>query len=75
MSALGGLFHFINFKKDDLKVTAELREKGVLVVPGSAFGSQGVGFVRVCFSQPKIDLQKAFEIIADHWFASKKENL
>jgi aspartate aminotransferase len=75
LSALGGLFHFINFRKDDLKVTAELREKGVLVVPGSAFGSQGIGYVRVCFSQPKQDLQKAFEIIADHWFVSKKENL
>lgn len=75
LSAQGGLFHFINFKRDDLQVALELRQLGVQVVPGSAFGSQGSGYVRACFSQPKMELKNAFEILARHWFVSQKENL
>ncbi len=75
LSAQGGLFHFINFKNEDLNVVSELRRLGVQTVAGSAFGSQGSGYVRACFSQPKMELKNAFEILAKYWFFSQKENL
>ncbi len=49
---------------DDLKLADELLEKGVGVVPGSAFGSQGRGCVRISYGSANIDLlSQAFDRI------------
>jgi len=49
---------------DDLKLADELLEKGVGVVPGSAFGSQGRGCVRISYGSANLGLlSQAFDRI------------
>lgn len=49
---------------DDLELADELLEKGVGVVPGSAFGSQGRGCVRISYGSANTDLlSQAFDRI------------
>lgn len=63
----GGLFYFLNFNIDDKLAAKKLHELGVAVVPGSAFGRNGSGYVRLCFAQSKKDLQQAMVIVAQQW--------
>ena len=43
-----------------------LREAGVAVVPGSAFGPQGEGYVRIALVEEEASLQKAVDRTV-HW--------
>ncbi len=61
-----GAFYFFPYFNgaDDLELADELLEKGVGVVPGSAFGSQGRGCVRISYGSANIDLlSQAFDRI------------
>lgn len=49
---------------DDLRFAEELlREERVAVVPGSAFGTSGRGFVRICYAAAYTDLEEAMRRI------------
>jgi aspartate/methionine/tyrosine aminotransferase len=56
---------------DDWGFTRELlREAGVAVVPGSAFGPNGAGHVRLCFGRSDDDLRRAMRRI-EQWRETK----
>lgn len=44
---------------------AILRDTGVGLAPGSAFGANGEGFFRLCFARDHEDLRRAVDLIAD----------
>lgn len=71
----GAFFICINYMRSDLEVIAELNDLGVQTVPGSAFGTLGVGLIRVSFAQKKEVLEEAFHIIGKHWKEKKIERL
>jgi aspartate aminotransferase len=55
---------FIRVDKDDVKLAAELSAKGVIVIPGSAFGKNGENWIRICYAlDPKI-LVQGLDILA-----------
>lgn len=45
-----------------------LKECGILVTPGSAFGKEGEGFVRFALVQPEEIIEKALEILKEKRF-------
>lgn len=52
--------------KSSLEFTLDLMEKaGVIVVPGSSFGSQGEGFVRIALVQDEQQILKGIKYIKD----------
>jgi len=61
----GAFYVFPYFKgPDDLELADKLLEKGVGVVPGSAFGSQGRGCIRISYGSANINLlSQAFDRI------------
>lgn len=71
----GAFFICVNYMRSDLDVVSELQELGVHVVPGSAFGTLGTGYIRVSFAQTSDILDEAFHIIGTHWKLKKKERL
>ncbi|MBE2277521.1 MAG: pyridoxal phosphate-dependent aminotransferase [Rhodobacteraceae bacterium] len=46
-----------------------LRDTGVGLAPGSAFGDNGEGFFRLCFARDPGDLRRAADLVAD-WVAA-----
>jgi aspartate/methionine/tyrosine aminotransferase len=52
---------FINVKTDDVKFAENLSKKGILVVPGSVFGTNGKGFIRINYGVQKEELVNALE--------------
>jgi len=48
-------YFFVNVKGDDLRFAEELAAAGVIVIPGSAFGSNGKNWVRMSYA---LELQK-----------------
>ncbi|MHC1610953.1 MAG: pyridoxal phosphate-dependent aminotransferase [Candidatus Methanospirareceae archaeon] len=63
----GAFYVFPYFKGlDDLELADKLLEKGVGVVPGSAFGSQGRGCIRISYGSADINLlSQAFDRIIE----------
>ncbi|MBA5942176.1 MAG: pyridoxal phosphate-dependent aminotransferase [Methanophagales archaeon] len=67
----GGAFYLFPYlgHVDDLELADELLEKGVGVVPGSAFGSQGRGCIRISYGSANLNLlSQAFDRIQDSGF-------
>lgn len=71
----GAFFVCVNYMCSDLDVISELKEEGVHVVAGSAFGSLLTGFIRISFAQNPEVLNEAFHIIGKHWQLKKKKRL
>ena len=62
----GSFFCFIKLDRlCDLEVAKELKSLGVIVLPGSAFGSKGKGYIRISFAQDIEILKDGLRIIAD----------
>lgn len=55
---------FLSIGTDDKEVSMKLAKNGVLVIPGSAFGSNGENWIRLSFALEKEKLQKGLEIIS-----------
>ena len=63
----GGMFVWAKypFEMDDKEFVFEaIRQCGVVMVPGSVFGSEGIGYVRLALVQEVEALQKAIERLA-----------
>jgi len=58
---------FVNFGKDDKKLCKKLAENGVIVIPGSVFGSNGNGWIRISYGLEieylKIALERIFGVL------------
>jgi aspartate/methionine/tyrosine aminotransferase len=60
----GTFFCFIKLSNDDdQRFTKQLKLQGVSVLPGSVFGDNGKGYIRISFAQESQILEKAIEII------------
>jgi aspartate/methionine/tyrosine aminotransferase len=46
-------------------VAKELARKGVITVPGSAFGEMGRSWLRLNYAVPKDELKQALEVILE----------
>lgn len=61
----GAFYAFPNvasFRKDEKELADYLLEKaGVAVLPGTAFGAGGEGYLRLCYSAPRSELEEALE--------------
>ncbi len=55
---------FIKVKRDDTKLAAELCQKGVIVIPGSAFGPSGKTWIRISYALDRSLLEKGLDILA-----------
>ena len=55
---------FVKVNGDDWKVAEALSKMGVIVIPGSAFGSNGKGFVRINYGIESDKLSKSIIILA-----------
>jgi len=63
-----GLYFFIDvsyYGSDDAIVMALLKEKDVLTIPGSAFGSRGKGHIRLSFGATPEDIHEAMKRIVE----------
>ncbi len=57
---------FVSFEKDDLKTAEDLLSVGVLVVPGSFFGSNGKNWIRLNYALDSKELTLAKEKIVTY---------
>ncbi|MBT7988329.1 MAG: aminotransferase class I/II-fold pyridoxal phosphate-dependent enzyme, partial [Anaerolineae bacterium] len=46
---------------------AMLQEANVSIAPGTVFGSNGEGFVRISITQPKEKIEEAMQKLTDWW--------
>jgi aspartate/methionine/tyrosine aminotransferase len=71
---MGAFYFFLDFRS--LKMSSQeiceqiLDEKGVGLIPGSAFGEQGEGFVRMSIAASNSDIEAGIRAILD-WASSK----
>jgi len=67
LSPQGAFYAFINIKKLNQKswdgASKWLREAGVATVPGSAFGKEGEGYLRISFATGEDKIKEAFKRI------------
>ena len=66
---MGAFYYFLDFRKLELSSSdicnQILEEKGVGLVPGSAFGAQGEGFVRMSIAASDSDVEEGIRAILD----------
>ncbi|HTY92210.1 MAG TPA: pyridoxal phosphate-dependent aminotransferase [Methanocella sp.] len=58
-----GAFYAFPYVGDEQAKVAELLKKGVITTPGTAFGANGKGFIRLCYATSMPNLQKAVGIM------------
>ena len=56
-------YFFVNFGIDDRKLSKKVLEKGVIVIPGTAFGSNGKNWIRINYGVEREILKKGLKII------------
>lgn len=63
----GAFYAFPWIGGDDFQIVEKLLEKGVGVIPGSPFGSQGKGCIRISYGSAGIpELEKAMDILEEN---------
>lgn len=63
-----GYFFFVNLHgRSDKKVADDLLKRGVVVVPGSAFGAAGVGCLRLCFGREYTAIEIGMKKIVEYF--------
>ncbi len=60
-----GAFYVFPFVGDENEFVERLRQKKVIVTPGSAFGSRGQGHVRISYATSFDNLKHAFELMKE----------
>lgn len=58
-----GAFYAFPYVGDEQAVVTELLQKGVITTPGTAFGENGKGFIRLSYSTSMANLEKAVGIM------------
>lgn len=57
---------FVRVQRDDNKTACDLAEAGVIVIPGSAFGVNAAGWIRINCGIERDDLERGIEIIGNY---------
>lgn len=60
-----GAFYIFPKVENSFEFTMELLKRGVITVPGRAFGRNGEGYVRISYATKMENLKKAMEIMRD----------
>lgn len=58
-----GAFYAFPYVGDENRVVGELLRKGVITTPGTAFGAEGKGYIRLCYATSMANLEKAVSIM------------
>ena len=58
-----GAFYAFPKVSDSAEVASKLISNGIIVVPGTAFGSEGDGYIRISYAASMKDIEKALNII------------
>jgi len=58
-----GAFYAFPKVSDSAQVASKLISNGVIVVPGTAFGSEGDGYIRISYAASMKDIEKALNIM------------
>ena len=58
-----GAFYVFPKVSDSAQVASKLISNGVIVVPGTAFGSEGDGYIRISYAASMKDIEKALNIM------------
>ncbi len=59
------VFPRFHIRDTSLDLAARFAQAGVIVVPGSAFGEHGEGYIRISYAASKKDLRRALDIIRE----------
>lgn len=65
----GGAFYLfvdVSAKGDSMSVCNGLMERGVITIPGIAFGPRGEGWLRISYAAREEDLERGMKIIRDY---------
>ena len=60
-----GAFYLFPRVGDGDRVASELAERGVITVPGSAFGSYSREHIRISYAASEADIMRALDIMGD----------
>src|SRR5439155_14973341 len=60
------IFMDVSAKGDSLAVCEALLERGVITIPGIAFGERGEGWLRISYAADEADIDRGMEIIRDY---------
>jgi aspartate aminotransferase len=58
-----GAFYAFPYVGDEQAVVMELLKKGVITTPGTSFGENGKGFIRLCYATSMPNLERAVSIM------------
>lgn len=58
-----GAFYAFPYVGDEQEIVTELLRKGVITTPGTAFGENGKGYMRLCYATSMPNLEKAVGIM------------
>jgi aspartate aminotransferase len=58
-----GAFYAFPYVGDEQAIVLELMQKGVITTPGTAFGENGKGYIRLCYATSMANLKKAVDIM------------
>lgn len=61
-----GPYLFIKVNSDDLNLAVDLCKHGIITVPGRAFGTAGMGYLRINYALDIQLLKKGFPILLNH---------
>jgi len=60
-----GAFYLFPRVADEAEFVEQLRRRGIIVTPGSAFGTRGKDHVRISYATNMANLRRAFELMKD----------
>ena len=66
---VGSYFLFLRVGGDDVQAARELARRGLIVFPGSLFGTGGRGYIRINFSMEDEEIRRAAEILNQYGLA------
>ena len=56
----------VSRKGDSMSVCRGLMERGIITIPGIAFGETGEGWLRISYAASESDLEKGLAIVRDY---------
>jgi len=62
-----GAFYLFLKVEDEMAFVSKLLENGVVTTPGSSFGRNGRGYVRLSYATSGADIERALKIIEEVW--------
>ncbi len=68
LAPAAGPYLMLRTRDDDLQICKDLAAKGVICVPGQAFGDRARGWIRINIAVPSNQLEPALELVIDELY-------